>query len=98
VCSAASESLRGVQRVYEIRSFIWWGFGTRSERHSPSWTKLIANARYYQNVKMVSESVIVLGNIYRIVRHCTAFPLRLLSQYGPLSHFTNSQLHGIPIS
>jgi hypothetical protein len=64
----------GVQRVYEIRSFIWWGFGTRSERHSPSWTKQIVDAKHYQNVKMVSESVIVLYSetfieLYVIAQH-----------------------------
>jgi hypothetical protein len=88
----------GVQRVYEIRSFIWWGFGTRSERHSPSWTKQIVDAKHYQNVKMVSESVIILGHIYRIVHHCTALPLGLLSRHSSLSRFTNSQPHGILMS
>jgi hypothetical protein len=56
----------GVQRVYEIRSFIWWGFGTRSERHSPSWTKQIVDAKHYQKVSLCSETFIEL---YVIAQH-----------------------------
>jgi hypothetical protein len=74
------------------------GVSERGRNDSPSWTKQIVDAKHYQNVKMVSESVIVLGNIYRIVHHCTALPLGLLSRHGSLSHFTNSQPHGILMS